>query len=170
MNRSEGSSDRKHPILTDNPSVITFTYPDTNQDAETLMVNPKTGDIYVVTKHLSGPASVYRIKPEFDTGQISRPDKVAEISVPSIPNGFLTGGDISPDATRVIICDYTEGYEFVLPTGAENFDEVWKQQPTVIDLGKRPSGESVTYNIDGTAILAGSEHKNSPLIEVRRKQ
>ncbi|MBV9216128.1 MAG: hypothetical protein JO053_08130 [Acidobacteria bacterium] len=170
VTRTDAPSDRKHPIDTENPAIINFSYPDQNQDGETLMVNPLTGNIYVVTKHLSGPAGVYRFKPEFDTGEIINPEKVGELSVPSIPNGFLTGGDISPDATRMIICDYTEGYEYVLPAGSRDFDEIWKQQPAIIDLGKRPAGESVTYSIDGTSIFAGSEHKNAPLIEIRRKQ
>lgn len=170
VSRNGDPSTRKNPIATETPSVMSFSYPDQNQDAETLMVEPKTGNIYVVTKRLSGPAGVYRIKPTFDTGQTVSAAKVTDISVPAIPNGFLTGGDFSPDGTRVIICDYTQGYEYVLPSGAQNPDEIWPQQPTVVDLGKRPSGESVGYNIDGTSILAGSEHKNSPLIEVKRKQ
>ena len=106
------NSTRQSPLAAENASVIRFSYPERNSDAETLMVDPKSGDIYVVTKHISGPAGVFRLKPVFDRGDLVKAEKVAELSVPSIPNGFLTGGDISPDGRHVIICDYTQAYEY----------------------------------------------------------
>ena len=60
------NSNRKAPLDRPRmPRCFDFTYPDYDQDAETLMVHPKTGDIYVVTKRVSGPAGVYRIKAGF---------------------------------------------------------------------------------------------------------
>jgi len=82
----------------------------------------------------------------------------------------LTGGDISPDGRHAIICDYTQGYELSLPEGSANFDDIWRQTPEVVDLGKRPHGESVGYNADGTAVYATSEDDNAPIIEVKRRQ
>ena len=82
---------------------------------------------------------------------------------------MLTGGDISPDGKRVVVCDYFSAYEFVLPESASNFDEIWKQTPLAVELGKRDIGEAVGYSIDGNAIFATSEKKNSPVIEVRKK-
>ena len=163
------SSSRRAPLTASNASVIRFSYPERNSDAETLMVNPKNGDIYVITKHVSGPAGIFRIKPDFNRGDPVKAEKVGELSVPAIPNGFLTGGDISPDGQHVIICDYTQAYEYTVPKNAANFDEVWKQAPERIDRGPLAQGEAVCYNVDGTAIFLTSEGKNSPLIEVKRK-
>jgi hypothetical protein len=39
---------------------------------------------------------------------------------------------------------------------------------TGFDLGKRKQGESITYRLDGKALLATSEGKQSPLIQVLR--
>ncbi len=162
-------SSRQAPLTAPGTSVIRFSYPERNSDAETLMVNPKNGDIYVITKRISGPAGVFRIKPEFERADPVKAEKVAELSVPAIPNGFLTGGDISPDGRHVIICDYTQAYEYTLPKNAVDFDEVWKQTPESVDRGQLKQGEAVCYNVDGTAIFLTSEGKNSPLIEVKRK-
>ena len=159
---------RQSPLFTENAEILRFTYPDFNQDAETLMVQSKTGDIYVVTKRVSGPAGVYRLKPAFGL-EVVKADKIIEISVPAIPNGFVTGGDISPDGRHVIICDYTRAYEWTLPDGSLNFDDIWLQKPESIDLSSRKVGEAVSYNVDGTVIYATSEGKNSPLIQVKRK-
>lgn len=157
------------PLTTAAASALSFSYPDNNQDAETLLVHPKTGDIYVVTKRVSGPAGIYRIKPDFGTAEPQKAELVGQLSVPAIPNGFLTGGDISPDGTRLVICDYTQGYEYSLPKGETDFSKIWNQNAETIDLGKRKGGESICYAADGLSIFATSEGKNSPVIEVRRK-
>lgn len=167
---ADAATTRQTPRSTENAEVVKFNYPDFDQDAETLMVHPKTADIYIVTKRVSGPAGVYRVKPDFSETETQKAVKVAEISVPAIPNGFLTGGDISPDGRRVIICDYTRAYEFTLPEMAVNFDEIWKQAPEPIDIGKRSVGESVCYSVDGTSIFATSEGRNAPVIEIKHRQ
>ena len=167
---SDAASDHKAPLLTENAEALRFVYPDFNQDAETLMVHPKTGDIYIVTKRVSGPAGVYRVRPAFGLEDVRKAEKIAEISVPAIPNGFVTGGDISPDGRHVVICDYTRAYEWTLSDGDGEFDNIWTQEPTSIELGKRSIGESVAYNVDGTAIYATSEKKNSPLIMAKRRK
>ena len=41
---------------------MTFTYPNGSNNAETILVHPQIGDIYVVTKKESGPAGVFRIE------------------------------------------------------------------------------------------------------------
>ena len=163
------NSGKKNPLLTEKAESIEFDYPDTRHDAETLLVHPQTGDIYILTKRLTGASGVYKLGANYSTDKTNRLEKIADFSVPAIPNGFLTGGDISPDGRRVIICDYFRAYEIILPEGSKNFDDVWKQKPLKIELGERKQGEGVCYSVDGKAIYATSEGKNSPLIEVDRK-
>lgn len=162
-------SNKKNPPATDTAEWIKFDYPDMRHDAETLLVHPQTGDIYILTKRLSGAAGVYKLSKNFSLTKTNRLEKVSDFTVPAIPNGFLTGGDISPDGTRVIICDYFSAYEMVLPNASKTFDEVWKETPSIVELGTREQGEAVCYAADGTAVYATSENKNSPLIEVKRK-
>ncbi len=163
------SSSKKNPIETESAEAIKFTYPETRHDAETLMVHPNTGDIYILSKRLSGASAVYKIKNDFDLNKTNKLEKIADFSVPAIPNGFLTGGDISPDGKRAIICDYFNAYELVLPETAKDFDAIWKEVPSVVELGAREQGEAVGYSADGKSIFATSEKKNSPLFEVKRK-
>lgn len=163
-------SSKKNSLNIDAFEFARFVYPDFDQDAETLMVEPKSGDIYVVTKRVSGPAGVYRIKPNFGNTETQRAEKMPEISVPAIPNGFVTGGDISPDGKRMVICDYAQAYEWTLPENVTQFDEIWKQTPSSIDLGKRNGGESVCYSASGLSIFATSEGRNAPVIEAKRKK
>jgi hypothetical protein len=163
------SSSKKNPLATDASEAIKLAYPDVRRDAETLLVHPATGDIYVLTKSLSAASVVYKLKSDFDLNKTNKLEKLAEFTVPAIPNGFLTGGDISFDGKRVIICDYFTAYELVLPEKAKNFDEIWKETPVKVELGPREQGEAVAYSPDGKSVFASSENKKSPLIEVKRK-
>lgn len=163
------SSGKKNPLPTDAAEAIRFEYPGARRDAETLMVHPATGDVYILSKSMSGASAVYKLKSGFDLSKTNKLEKLADFTVPAIPNGFLTGGDISPDGRRVVICDYFNAYELVLPDAAKNFDEIWTQTPATIELGPREQGEAVAYSPDGKSIFANSENKKSPLIEVKRK-
>ena len=166
---ADAASNSKKPIETEPAEAAQFQYPDQLENAETMMVHPVTGDVYVLTKRVSGPSRVYRFRPVFGSSESLTLEKIAEISVPAVPNGVLTGGDISPDAKHIIVCDYSQGYELTLPEASANFDDIWKQTPMPVDLGKRKQGESICYSADGNAIFAGSEGRNSPIIEVKTK-
>lgn len=146
-----------------------FKFADGTHDAETMIVHPQTGDIYVLTKSRNDPSFVYKLTPAFGSTTVTVAKKIAEIRVPVIPFGFLTGGSISPDGRRVVLCDYAAAYELVLPDGAA-FDEIWKQRPVAIQLGERKQGESITYSADGRSIYATSERSDPPIIQVTRRQ
>ena len=169
ISAADKSSSEKNPKKTENADAVKLEYPDMRHDAETLMIHPLTGDIYILSKRLSGAAGVYKLAADYDLEKINTLEKIADFSVPAVPNGFLTGGDISPDGKRIIICDYFSAYEIVLPDKAKNFNEIWKEKPVIVELGEREQGESVGYSADEKSIFATSEKKNSPLIQVERK-
>ncbi|HKP69577.1 MAG TPA: hypothetical protein VJV05_09855 [Pyrinomonadaceae bacterium] len=162
------SSSRKSPIETEPASAAYFKYPEAVHDAETLMVRQANGDVYVLTKRVDGPSVVFKIGPQFGSDAAVVASKVGEVSLPAVPNGLMTGGAISPDGKRVILCDYSSAYELQLGASA-NFDDIWKQKPVPVNIGERKQGEAITFSPDGTSIFATSEKKNSPLIEVKRK-
>ena len=159
---------KSRPGSTEPAEVIRLRYPDGKHDAETLLVHPRNGNLYIVTKVLIANPVVYEAVAPFTAGQSITMRRVGEPRVPSLFGGALTGGSISPDGRRVALCDYFSGYELVLPAGSSNFDDIWKQKMISFDLGKRKQGESITYRLDGRALLATSEGRQSPLIQVER--
>jgi hypothetical protein len=169
---SEFSNDsgKKNPQTTDAAEEIKFSYPDIRHDAETLLVHPQTGDLYIITKRLTGASGVYKLEANYDKSKTNKLEKIADITVPSVPNGLLTGGDISPDGRRVVVCDYFAAFEFILPGKSKKFDDIWKEIPQKIELGTREQGEAIGYSADGNSIFATSEKKDSPMIEVKRIQ
>ena len=159
---------KARPGSTEPAEAIRLKYPDGKHDAEALLVHPTTGNIYIVNKVPIANPVVYEATAPFTAGKSITMKRLGEIRVPSIFGGVITGGSISPDGRRVALVDYFQGYEIVLPASSKDFNDIWKQKMTGFDLGKRKQGESITYRLDGDALLATSEGKQSPLIQVER--
>jgi hypothetical protein len=148
---------------------IRLRYPDGAHDAETLLVHPKTGDLYVVTKRIGGGALVFKAKAPLDTSRATKLSRVATLGLGGILGGLVTGGDVSPDGHRVALCDYAGAHEYVLPAKAVDFDAIWRERPREVEMGAREQGEAICYRLDGAALLATSEGRRSPIYESVRK-
>jgi hypothetical protein len=168
LNASDRKSTRKTPQATEPAEAIRLRYPDGKHDAETLLVHPVSGNLYLVTKVALFNPVVYEAAAPLSTTKVTTMRRIGDIKVPSLFGGVLTGGSISPNGRRVALCDYFQGYELALPAGATDFNDIWKQRMIGFDLGKRKQGEAITYRLDGRALLATSEGKRSPLIQVLR--
>lgn len=159
---------KRSPGVTAAADRLQFEYPDFRQDAEAIFVHPVSADIYVITKRLTGAAGIYKLPMAFENSQRVVAEKVAELSVPAVPNGLITGADVSPNGRRVAVCDYFSAYELELPAGAENFDAIWSSDALRVDIGKRVLGEGITYTDYGNALVATSERRDSPIHKVVR--
>jgi hypothetical protein len=154
---------------TERADVIRLKYPDGPHDAESLLVHPATGDLYIVTKVMAAPAGVYKLKAPFPDSGVATLTRVGEVRFPNQAMGFITGGDISPDGLRVVLCDYMGACELVLSEKqGSGFDEIWKQPAVAVNLGARRQGEAICYRAAGAALLATSERLPCPLIEITR--
>lgn len=125
-----------------------FTYPDGPHDAEALLVHPRTGRMFVVTKDLSG-AGVYRAPRDLvpqDQGT-NRLERVA--GAPS----FVTDGAFLDDG-RFVLRTYTSVYLYARP------GELVATAP----LPAQPQGESLA--VDGDRLLVGSEGQHSAVYAV----
>lgn len=138
---------------------IRLRYADGPHDAEALLVHPSTGALYVITKS-PGEGGVY----------VARDGVLHRVATLDVGFGtWVTGGAISPDGRRVAVSTPLGGIELTLPSGAGGFDSIWAQRPVPVDLGPRAQGESVTYRLDGAALLATSERAPMPLWEAVRR-
>lgn len=166
---TDKTSTKARPRATERAEAIRLKYPDGAHDAETLLVHPATGNLYVMTKVAFKNPVVYVATAPLNTSGVITMKRIGEVRVPSIFGGAITGGSISPDGRRVALCDYFQGYELVLPEQSNNFDDIWKQKMTGFDLGKRKQGEAITYRLDGNALLATSEQEQV-LFQVERRR
>lgn len=143
-----------------------FQYPDTPQNAETLMVHPTTGDIYVVTKvGTTGLSKVYKYPnplPAPDT--LSTLIHVADVQVPlGVDENFrsVTAGTIHPCANRFLLRTYRAVYEFRAPLGGA-FETAFAASPVTLTDTVEGQGEAIEYEADGSGYFTMSERTASP--------
>ena len=165
---ADAASTRGAPRETEPAAELRLRYPDGRHDAEALLVHPATGDLYVVVKNGEPACGVYRLRAAQLTAEVNTLERAGEFRSPSPLGSLVTGGAISPDGRRVVICDYLGAYELRLPGGARpaDFDDIWRQTPAFVTLGPREQGEAVCYRADGAALLATSEGSPALLVEV----
>jgi hypothetical protein len=165
---ADKTSTKKQPRTTVAAEAIRLRYPDGKHDAESLLVHPVTGNLYIVSKALLRQPVVYEAAAPLTTGSVITMTKIGELQVPSLLGGALTGASISRDGRHVAFCDYLQGYELTLPASSKSFNDIWKQKMDSFPLGQRDQGEAIAYRADGNALLATSEGKSPPLLQVER--
>lgn len=158
-------SSKKNPEITEPAEAITLRYPERKHDAEALIVHPQSGAVYIVTKEAMGNPTVFEAAAPLSTTEPVRLKSLGELKIRSLFGGIITGGSISPDGKRVALCDYFQAYELSLPAESQDFNDIWKQRLVSFNFGKREQGESITYRLDGQAVLGTSEGKRAQLIE-----
>ena len=157
-------------------AVFRFAYEDGPHDAETLLVHPRTGQLYVVTKSYYGLAGVYAAPLHPLEGKVNTLTKVVSVTTrltgtsggPIGPPGELsvTAGDINAAATRVVLRTYTDAYEWTVAGG--DVAKALSGTPTVTALPRTDQGEAIAYDTDGRSWITTSEGKGAPVDRIAR--
>jgi hypothetical protein len=137
---------------------LTFVYPDGRHNAETLLVEPTSGDIFVITKVANLASTVYRMPKPFTPGVQTTMEKVGDLSLPGSA-GLVTGGDVHPCGMRMLIRTYPMIYEFRLAAG-QPFSSIFTSPATPVSTptqDQESKGEGVTYAADGVGYFTASE-------------
>ncbi|MDT7538785.1 MAG: hypothetical protein QOI82_2370 [Actinomycetota bacterium] len=144
------------------PSVaFRFRYADGPHDAEALLVHPRTGQVVIVTKGFGG-GTVYTAQLPL---QADVPNMLREVGHVSVPE--VTGGDISPDGSHVVLRNYTAAYEWTVK--GDDVAGALKGESTRIALPSSPQGEAITYSRDGKDLIVTSEGVGATVQAVARK-
>lgn len=151
-----------NPRSPDFAGVMTFTlaYPDGSYDAESLMVDPISGDVLIATKQDVG-ARLYR------ANLMSVPDKgsVTLEFVRAVAFNLASGGDISADGTQIVLRreDLAMSWDrSVNETVGDALGRTGQQIP-VIGPPDEPNGEAIALMPDGTGYVTISEGKDPTL-------
>jgi len=120
-------------------------YADGPRDAEALLVDPRSGRLYVVSKEAGG-AGVYAAPPRLRRQRVNVLHRVADAPP------LVTDGAFSPDGSRVALRDYVEAHVYDRPGGSEL---------ARVTLPLQQLGESLTWSRDAQELLVGSEGAGS---------
>ena len=129
---------------------IAFQFPDGTRDAETLMVDPLTKDIYIVSKRES-KVRVYRAPYPQSTTETITLEYVASLNLNNV-----VGGDISPSGNEVVIKTYSAIYYWHKPPD-EKWVQMFEKDPVRVPYVPEPQGEAVCWRADGLGYYTISE-------------
>ncbi|MEX0641070.1 MAG: dockerin type I domain-containing protein [Pirellulales bacterium] len=142
-------------------TAITLTYPDGPHDAETLIVDPATGDIYIVTKR-DARSRIYRaVYPQATSGTTTL-TYLGELTW-----GQAAGGDISPDGDELILKDLDDVFYYARPAGT-SIATALMRVPESLPYTTQPLGEGITFDHRGMGYYTNSEGTHAALYYYQR--
>ncbi|MCW8094992.1 WD40 repeat domain-containing protein [Streptomyces tauricus] len=122
-------------------------YADGARDAEALMVHPKTGRVYIVSKNEDG-GGLYEGPAELSASGTNTFRRTADIGL------WVTDGAFSPDGRQLAVRGYFGGIAYKWNNGKP-------KRQAQLNVPLQRQGESMTYTPDGSTLLFGSEGSGS---------
>jgi hypothetical protein len=157
-------------LLSAEPEIWHGRYPDGRHNAETLLVHPQTGRIYVVTKSEKEQSAVYAFPETLTKAGPMMLEKIADLSFPQRqligkrPHDACqtTAGSFSADGSRLAIATYSFIYEWRIKSD-ESLVEALKKPARLIAIPLIPQLEALCYDADGKTLWFTSERLPAPL-------
>ena len=130
---------------------IIYQYPDSNRDAETLMLDPLTKDIYIVSKREFEDIRVYRAPYPQPVNEVIILEHVATLELSQI-----VAGDISVSGCEILLKNYRDIYYWERDPG-ENLWEAFSNDPVILPYIQEVQGEAICWAADSMGYYTLSE-------------
>jgi hypothetical protein len=127
-------------------------YPGGPSDAESLFVDPVTGDLYVLTKRATGSRVLMATAAEVAAGGDISMKEVGAINTGSL----VTAADISPDGSVVLVRTYPRLLAYHRVPGG-TVASAMASEPCSAPVLQEQQGEAVGFSADGSAYFTASE-------------
>jgi hypothetical protein len=124
----------------------TVRYADGPRNAESLMVDPKTGRVYIASKNEDG-GGLYEGPATLTSSGTNVFRRIGDVP-------WVTDGAFSPDGKHLVLRSYLGATSYVWKNGRLGASEA-------VSAPFQGQAESVTYTADGRALMFGSEGKES---------
>ncbi len=129
---------------------ILFRYPDGKRDAETIMVDPASSDIYLVSKRETN-VHLYRIAHPYNFRDTVTAEKLMEL-----PFTYIVAGDISDDGSGILMKNYDKIW-YWKHSKNRTIAESLLATPQELPYKREPQGESICWDTSGKAFYTLSE-------------
>jgi hypothetical protein len=128
---------------------FTLRYPDGSHDAETLLVHPRTGRIFVVSKSVFGGTVYVAPRPLSEVG-------TNHLRVFAHVGGLVTDGSFFPDGRHVVLRTYGTASVYTFPAFSLT---------GTVRLPAQPQGEGISVSTTGR-VLVSSEGVHTDVLRV----
>ncbi len=165
------ATDTTAPQQSITPAIFEWKYADGPVDAEGFIVNPHTGDGYILTKKPDGSSDVYKLASPWRRGEVQTAVKIGPLGQSAAGAlTIVTDAAVSPDGRRLITRSYLSAWEHTLPGAADpriaaDFERLFTLDPERIDIPLELQGEAICYRADGLSVLTISEKLPTKLNE-----
>ncbi len=132
-----------------NFKTITFALSDGIRDSETLLSDPVTRDLFLVSKR-EDSVRLYRIPQPTHTDTLT-----AEYQL-TLPYHNINGGDVSAKGNEILLRDYDAIYYWQRPAGISLSDAL-RQPAKNLRYKREAQGEAIAFKRDGTGYYTLSE-------------
>ena len=136
-------------------------YPDHAHDVETILVDPKSADVVLISKERDGPAVIFTAPPLDTPGAPIALTKVGTLSFgrKAISGRLATSGDVTPTGDGVAVRTYSDAWLYARAPGTKLW-EALLTTPCALPLALEPQGESIAFtaNADGYFTVSEGEH------------
>lgn len=141
---------------------LTFQYPDGPHDAEALIVDPRSGELYIIQKSLGGGAvGLYRAPANLAAGSTTVLTRVSTFTLPTGLANAVTAADITPDGNTIAVRTY--GAVRLYSRTTFTVPQALGIPPCAGPLPTEGQGESVALQPDGRAYSTVSEGASAQL-------
>ncbi len=146
--------------------VETFTlrYPDHAHDAEALLVDPITADLFIVTKEIGEPTRVFAARAPLDASAPTTMQDVTELGF----GPLVVAGDVSRSGDWVIVKSYPAASLWRRPAGLP-LEAAFATEPCSVPVEAEPQGESIGFAADGSGYYTVSEGSAQPVYFYARR-
>ena len=141
---------------------IVMKYPEGDRrDAETLIVDPLNGDLYIISKREMSNGLYYLASPRATDDPVTLEFKAR------LPVGFSVGGDISPNGRFVAVRSAFGAVMFERVSGKPLW-EAFKRKARSLPVKSEKQGEAIAFDLEGQGYYTVSEGKNQPIYYYER--
>lgn len=142
---------KKDVALTVTSEKMTVVYEDGAHNAETLLFDPNSKELFIATKKSGGPSYIHRL------GAFQAGKKVTTTKIATVDLDWATGGDISRDGHYVAIRSTTKtGWLWAREEG-EDLADMFKRTPCSAPIASEAQGEALGWLPDTTGYVTISE-------------
>jgi hypothetical protein len=150
-------------------ATLNLRYPDGAHDAEALLVDPVTGQLFVITKDLAGGvAQVFQAPANLAAGSTTTLTQVATFTLGALQG--VTAADVTPAGDVVALRTYFGVRLYPRPAGT-SLGDAFSQTPCTgaaapfgsASSASEPQGEAIGFTRDGRGYMTLSEGAHVPL-------
>jgi hypothetical protein len=146
---------REKEMLIEKFDTLQVSLPDEIRDTETLMIDPQSNDLFLVSK-MEDSVRLYQVRYPF-----TKEVMIAELAA-TLPLNKIVAGNISPDGREVLMKDYERVYYWKNKNGW-TLSKLLLTPPETLAYDREPQGESICWARDGSGYYTLSEKADGKL-------